>query len=270
MARTWIQRLLGVTPQENTCCQSCSRQHLRGHSRGPAGYSGARECVTHDPAPSCSLAPGLRPRRVPRGRLSVCKQGSCQAGAGERGGRCEGERAQAAPARGACVTFSPWLHIDRHVRAHTDPMSTHCESHSPHIHTSTSAHTSSDAHGHTTGTKPYYHPRAVRHNPILPPLHVYAFTHVHTLMLTHAHLHWRTHTHAHTTHLHTCTHTHVHMLTHDIHTCTHAHTHTCAHIHSWRHMHSVAHTYSCSHMTHLHTCTHTHMYTRTHAHTHSW
>lgn len=141
MARTWIQRLLGVTPQENTCCQSCSRQHLRGHSRGPAGYAGARECVTHDPAPSCSLALGLRPKRVPRGRQSVCKQGSCQAGPGERGGRCEGERAQAAPARGACVTFPPWLHIDRHVRAHTRIRCPHIASHIHPTYTQVTQHT---------------------------------------------------------------------------------------------------------------------------------
>lgn len=66
---------------------------IGSHSMGPGQGSGAWERVTHDPALSCSLAPGWWPRRARRGRDSVCKQGGCQEGARTRG-VCEGDGAQ--------------------------------------------------------------------------------------------------------------------------------------------------------------------------------
>lgn len=72
---------------------------------------GAWERVTHDPALSCSLALGGWPKKARRGRQSVCKQGSCQEGAGVAGEEGVKERgAQLVTGSGAWVTFLLLLH----------------------------------------------------------------------------------------------------------------------------------------------------------------
>lgn len=187
---------LGVLPPHPPPHQTTPRLPQQGPGRE---CEGQREGDTRSGL-SCSLSLGGQPRRPRRGRESVCKQGSCQEGAGVRAGGGVKEGAPSGdwqPRLGLCLPCYTQAHRRAGSRpeAHTRvqwPHTARCSPLYPHTWPHNSLSTQGLAGAQTRNS---CRPRGVRHT---QPSRL-SVTHTHTIICTHtraqvgAHGHTNTH-----------------------------------------------------------------------------